>query len=317
MWSLGVTMIELYDGQPPHYELEPMRAAMKIVSEAEPTFSSESAARASPAMMRILASLCIKPVAKRSSSADLAREPWVAGAATTAKNVVCGLIAEFQKQMKVSSNRSSVASVGQDATAVSTAAQRLARTSTGGGGRPRAPSMIMSDAAVRELAAAREDRAKRDRSFMQDGDRDDKLQRFLATFSETPATGGSGAARQGSAAAKLVESESRTRRSKSMSKPLHLKGSERSRSQSVSAHDVPLARASSGGSSGSGLSRIHEATGARTSTQRARVGSVSRRRSGSISSVTAGGSVGNSTPRSRKSRSDSRLSQISTPSPRR
>ena len=234
------------------------------------------------------------------SSGTLAGESWVSGASATSKNVVCMLIAEFQKQMKVASKRSSVASVGQDVTAMSTAAQRLARASTGGG-RPRAPSMIMADAAVRELAVAREDRAKRDRSFMLDSGKNDKLQQFLATLGES-----SGA----DAASKLVESESRTRRSKSVSKPLHLKGAERHRSQSVSTHGGSPAP-----SSAAGLGRISEKGG-----QRARVGSVSRRRSGSTSSangsaVSGGGGTG--TPRSRKSRSDSRLSQVSTPSPRR
>eukprot|EP01107_Rhizomastix_libera_P012711 TRINITY_DN3269_c0_g1_i2.p1 TRINITY_DN3269_c0_g1~~TRINITY_DN3269_c0_g1_i2.p1 ORF type:complete len:382 (-),score=92.48 TRINITY_DN3269_c0_g1_i2:131-1276(-) len=77
LWSLGITAIEMAEGQPPHFEQNPMRVVFMIPVWDPPTLSEPSLW--SPQFNSFLSACLIKSPEKRSSAAELQSNAFVEG----------------------------------------------------------------------------------------------------------------------------------------------------------------------------------------------------------------------------------------------
>ncbi|KAJ3336602.1 Serine/threonine-protein kinase 4 [Gonapodya sp. JEL0774] len=90
IWSLGITVIEMAEGRPPHHNIHPMRAIFMIPTKPPPKFENES--RYSTNMRDFLAQSLVKDPAKRPSASQLLQHPFVRDAPNVA--VMSELVAE-------------------------------------------------------------------------------------------------------------------------------------------------------------------------------------------------------------------------------
>ena len=77
VWSLGITVIELADGQPPLFDLVPMRAIFVIPTKEPPTVQDPSVW--SDEMSDCIAEALVKEPGDRPTAAELAQHDWLAG----------------------------------------------------------------------------------------------------------------------------------------------------------------------------------------------------------------------------------------------
>lgn len=75
IWSLGITLLELCDGSPPHFSIHPMRAIFIISSKPAPTVKDRS--RWSEDLQDFLGQCLVKDCDKRASAADLLSHRWI------------------------------------------------------------------------------------------------------------------------------------------------------------------------------------------------------------------------------------------------
>jgi serine/threonine protein kinase len=75
VWSLGITAIEMAEGQPPHANLHPLRAIFVIPTKPAPTLADPD--NWSPEMLDFVRVCCQKDASQRSDSAQLASHPFV------------------------------------------------------------------------------------------------------------------------------------------------------------------------------------------------------------------------------------------------
>uniref|UniRef100_A0A6I8T161 non-specific serine/threonine protein kinase n=1 Tax=Xenopus tropicalis TaxID=8364 RepID=A0A6I8T161_XENTR len=75
IWSLGITLIEMAQIEPPHHELNPMRVLLKIAKSEPPTLSSPS--KWSPEFHNFLKTALDKNPETRPSAAQLLEHPFV------------------------------------------------------------------------------------------------------------------------------------------------------------------------------------------------------------------------------------------------
>lgn len=75
IWSLGITLMELCEGSPPHFNVHPMRAIFIISSKPAPTLKDQD--RWSKDLHHFLSQCLVKDCEKRASAADLLAHPWI------------------------------------------------------------------------------------------------------------------------------------------------------------------------------------------------------------------------------------------------
>jgi serine/threonine kinase 3 len=75
IWSLGITIIEMCEGQPPHYNVHPMRAIFMIPMKPPPTLKNASQW---PPHMEDFVTKCLKKNPdERATSAELIEHAWI------------------------------------------------------------------------------------------------------------------------------------------------------------------------------------------------------------------------------------------------
>lgn len=84
IWSLGITMIELTEGQPPHADIPPIPVISIIPERAAPTFSVPK--KWSRSIRSFLSQMCEKDPSKRKSSQELLSHPFVKKEIVNARN---------------------------------------------------------------------------------------------------------------------------------------------------------------------------------------------------------------------------------------
>jgi len=75
IWSLGISVIEMAEGKPPHHEIHPMRAIFMIPSHAPPTLKNPAIWSAD--MIDFLSKCLVKDPKSRSSADELLKHPFV------------------------------------------------------------------------------------------------------------------------------------------------------------------------------------------------------------------------------------------------
>lgn len=75
IWSLGITMLELCEGQPPHFNVHPMRAIFMIPMKPAPTLKQPS--KWSPEMVDFMSKCLQKASDQRSTAEELLSHPWI------------------------------------------------------------------------------------------------------------------------------------------------------------------------------------------------------------------------------------------------
>eukprot|EP00297_Palpitomonas_bilix_P007082 CAMPEP_0113872250 /NCGR_PEP_ID=MMETSP0780_2-20120614/3100_1 /TAXON_ID=652834 /ORGANISM="Palpitomonas bilix" /LENGTH=385 /DNA_ID=CAMNT_0000857743 /DNA_START=49 /DNA_END=1206 /DNA_ORIENTATION=- /assembly_acc=CAM_ASM_000599 len=78
VWSIGITAIELFDGEPPLSDINPMRAIF-LIPQREPP-SVQDTTRASPVFLDFLSACLVKDETKRKTAADLLEHPFIKAA---------------------------------------------------------------------------------------------------------------------------------------------------------------------------------------------------------------------------------------------
>jgi serine/threonine protein kinase len=81
IWSLGILLIEILEGEPPYINEEPLRALYLIAAKGQPSLSSKYLRNSSPELLDFIEKcLCLDPK-KRPSSAQLLTHPFIHNAA--------------------------------------------------------------------------------------------------------------------------------------------------------------------------------------------------------------------------------------------
>lgn len=75
IWSLGITLLELCEGSPPHFNIHPMRAIFMISSKAAPTLQEPELW--SSDMKSFIGRCLIKNCEERATAAELLKHPWI------------------------------------------------------------------------------------------------------------------------------------------------------------------------------------------------------------------------------------------------
>eukprot|EP01120_Amphizonella_sp_Union-15-10_P012031 TRINITY_DN5273_c0_g1_i1.p1 TRINITY_DN5273_c0_g1~~TRINITY_DN5273_c0_g1_i1.p1 ORF type:complete len:595 (-),score=98.33 TRINITY_DN5273_c0_g1_i1:107-1891(-) len=78
VWSLGITAIELADGEPPYADAHPLHAMFKIPHKPPPTVKHPE--KWSPDFINFIAQCCIKDYTKRPSANELLQHSFILGA---------------------------------------------------------------------------------------------------------------------------------------------------------------------------------------------------------------------------------------------
>ncbi|XP_055950020.1 serine/threonine-protein kinase 10-like [Argiope bruennichi] len=78
IWSLGITLIELAEMDPPNHEMTPMRVLLKIQKQDPPTLSQPS--KWSKQFNDFISKCLVKDPQKRASAKELLEHPFIAGA---------------------------------------------------------------------------------------------------------------------------------------------------------------------------------------------------------------------------------------------
>lgn len=89
IWSLGITIIELCEGNPPMSDIHPMRAIFMIPSKPAPRLSEPS--RWSPEMNHFVMKCLVKDPGGRASAEELLVHPWISYLVDTIRNTRKGL----------------------------------------------------------------------------------------------------------------------------------------------------------------------------------------------------------------------------------
>lgn len=93
IWSFGITLIEMAQGEPPHSEVSVVRVIMKVQKSEPPTLLQPSLW--SPAFSDILRRCLVKNPNNRSSAAQIFEHPWFRDAPNQRKTIM-DLLAEMQ-----------------------------------------------------------------------------------------------------------------------------------------------------------------------------------------------------------------------------
>ncbi|XP_046384046.1 myosin-IIIb-like [Ischnura elegans] len=99
VWSVGITAIELAEGQPPLSSLHPMRALFRIPRSPPPTLAPELE-RASPALGDFVGECLVKDMEQRPFAHELLEHPLLRGAHVHAERVRQQLRREIKRQRR-------------------------------------------------------------------------------------------------------------------------------------------------------------------------------------------------------------------------
>uniref|UniRef100_A0A8R1I1B1 Protein kinase domain-containing protein n=1 Tax=Caenorhabditis japonica TaxID=281687 RepID=A0A8R1I1B1_CAEJA len=110
IWSFGITLIEMAQGEPPHSDVSVMRVIIKVQKSEPPTLMQPS--QYTKAFSDILTKCLVKDPRNRQSAAEVFKHPWFADAPSKRKAVYDLLVevqADVQEEMIIEGDEESVA----------------------------------------------------------------------------------------------------------------------------------------------------------------------------------------------------------------
>jgi len=107
VWSLGITVIEMAEGRPPHANLNPLRAIFVIPSKPSPTLADPD--NWSPEMIDFIRCCLHKDPAQRYDSALLSQHPFVKAEVIALRNMWGGYNTDGKGGYRLLENRTPVA----------------------------------------------------------------------------------------------------------------------------------------------------------------------------------------------------------------
>lgn len=98
VWSIGITAIELAEGDPPLSDIHPMRALFQIPRNPPPSLSRPDAF--SPELSDFISECLVKDFEQRPFSKDLLKHPFLSIASSQVERIQAELSIEIQRQRK-------------------------------------------------------------------------------------------------------------------------------------------------------------------------------------------------------------------------
>ncbi|XP_026115554.1 serine/threonine-protein kinase PAK 6b [Carassius auratus] len=95
MWSLGIMVVEMIDGEPPYFSETPIAAMKRLRDEPAPT--ARNINRISPVLRDFLDSMLTRDPLKRASAGDLLQHPFMLQA--TSPRCLVPLVEQYRKRM--------------------------------------------------------------------------------------------------------------------------------------------------------------------------------------------------------------------------
>uniref|UniRef100_A0A8C7X267 non-specific serine/threonine protein kinase n=1 Tax=Oryzias sinensis TaxID=183150 RepID=A0A8C7X267_9TELE len=100
IWSLGIMVVEMVDGEPPYFSDTPITAMKKLRDEAAPTVKNTN--KVSPVLKDFLDCMLTRDTLKRSSATDLLEHPFLLQSGPP--KVLVPLVEQYRKRMSLCSS---------------------------------------------------------------------------------------------------------------------------------------------------------------------------------------------------------------------
>lgn len=100
VWSLGITVIEMAEGAPPHSNLNPLRAIFVIPTKPAPTLADPD--NWSPEMLDFVRCCCQKDPTQRHDSALLSSHPFIKQEVIALRQLHTGNVGKFHEEVSMS-----------------------------------------------------------------------------------------------------------------------------------------------------------------------------------------------------------------------
>eukprot|EP00201_Polytomella_parva_P005714 CAMPEP_0175080052 /NCGR_PEP_ID=MMETSP0052_2-20121109/25249_1 /TAXON_ID=51329 ORGANISM="Polytomella parva, Strain SAG 63-3" /NCGR_SAMPLE_ID=MMETSP0052_2 /ASSEMBLY_ACC=CAM_ASM_000194 /LENGTH=455 /DNA_ID=CAMNT_0016350621 /DNA_START=63 /DNA_END=1426 /DNA_ORIENTATION=+ len=88
IWGVGCLVIEMLCGSPPYFNLQPLSALFRIVSDEDPPIPEEVRRHGSPLLIQFVEACFIKDWKRRPTAQDLRRHPWLSANRHTLKMAI-------------------------------------------------------------------------------------------------------------------------------------------------------------------------------------------------------------------------------------
>ncbi len=97
IWSLGIMVYEMIDGNPPYMDLPPLQALFKISNEPVPKVQNQ--ARMFPSLAAFMGAMLTKEAAQRPSAEQLLKDPFLTTACGPAEMLLlCNAVEKLAEQ---------------------------------------------------------------------------------------------------------------------------------------------------------------------------------------------------------------------------
>ena len=107
VWSLGITVIEMAEGAPPHSNLNPLRAIFVIPTKPAPTLADPD--NWSPEMLDFVRCCCQKDPSQRHDSALLSSHPFIKQEVIALRHLHAGNVGRFREETSVKNKYAEIA----------------------------------------------------------------------------------------------------------------------------------------------------------------------------------------------------------------
>ena len=113
IWSLGITILEMCEGRPPHFDLHPMRAVFLIPMAQAPTLQEPE--KWSATMVDFLSKCLVKDPQGRASTPELLNHEWINGTCITIQEQLTNVVLQDLAAVAIYNIESMNGDIAEDA----------------------------------------------------------------------------------------------------------------------------------------------------------------------------------------------------------